>query len=104
MNEDQSEADRAFATQLTEEHIQLVALRMAVETLLALEARRDPTFLQSARAALDAALGRAGAAGILAETDQAGFVERIRAEFQKLLASAEAVAESAKGYLPEEAR
>ena len=99
MSDSQTEINRAVSTQLTEEHIQLVALRMAVETLLALEAGRDPNFLQSARAALDAALGVAGATGILAETDQTEVVERIRTEFQKLLASAEAVADSVKGYV-----
>jgi len=100
MSDGQTEINRAVGTQLTDEHIKLVALKIAVQILLAHEAGRNPDFAQSAKAALDAALGRAGATGILAEKDDTGFLESVRAEFHDLLGGADALAENAKGDFP----
>jgi len=100
MSNGQTDINRAVSTQLTDEHVKLVALKIAVEILLAHEARRNPEFAQSAKAALDAALGRASATGIRAEKDKTSFLESIRAEFHDLLGGADALAENAKGNLP----
>ncbi len=44
MSDSQTEINRAVSTQLTDEHVKLVALKIAVQILLAHEARQNHEF------------------------------------------------------------
>lgn len=104
-----NEPRQLLEQQRTDVHAELVALRLAVELLLAAQEVQTPGFSRLARGQLNAVLGRLSSGGQQPPPDASPLAEqplpdgtllgqRVRAKFEELLARADEVAKS--GYLP----